>query len=366
MSEKVQGIFKKTKKGGGELRSFKRSFRSSPQDIFVPAALVKKHNLVDGAEIAGPASGKPNNLKLDKVEAICGIDPEEYKSRKCYKDLTAVKPESRFNLEASGNQSMRIIDLVSPVGKGTRGLIVAPPKSGKTVLLSQICEGIRKDQPDAQIIVLLVDERPEEVTEFRREVDAEVLHSSLDNTSEEHIELVELTLAHIMTELECGRDVVVLVDSLTRMGRSFNLKGKGTGRTMSGGVEAGSLEIPRRFFGLARNIEDGGSVTIIATALVETGSKMDDLIFEEFKGTGNSEIVLDRKLAEARVWPAINLPESGTRNEEMLYGEEDTKRLAKLRKALSNRDTKAAAEALLNRLSKHPTNRRGFLDSIPV
>lgn len=365
MSKEVQGIFKKTKKGGGELRSFKRSFRSSPQDTFVPAALVKKYSLVDGTEVSGLADGNPNNLKLEEVKDICGMEPDKFKSRKCYKDLTAVKPDKRFKLEASGNQSMRIIDLVSPVGKGTRGLIVAPPKSGKTVLLSQICAGIRSDQPEAKIIVLLVDERPEEVTEFRREVDAEVLHSSLDNTNAEHIELVELTLAHIMIELECGRDVVVLVDSLTRMGRSFNLKGKGTGRTMSGGVEAGSLEIPRRFFGLARNIEGGGSVTIIATALVETGSKMDDLIFEEFKGTGNSEIVLDRKLAEVRIWPAINLPESGTRNEELLYDEDDVKRLAKLRKALSNRDTKAAAEALLNRLAKHETNRE-FLDSIPV
>ena len=365
MSEEIEGVFKKTKKGAGELRQFKRSFRASPEDIYVPAKLVKEYQLENGANICGMTSGKLNRRKLMSVESICGIKPEDFASRKNYKDLTSIIPTERFNLEAGGKESMRIVDLVAPIGRGTRGLIVAPPKSGKTMLLASICEGIRADCPDADIIVLLIDERPEEVTEFRREVDAEVLHSSLDNSIKEHTELVELTLAHIMVELECGKNIVVLVDSLTRMGRSFNLSGKGSGRTMSGGVDAGSLEIPRRFFGMARNIEDGGSVTIIATALIDTGSRMDNLIFEEFKGTGNSEIILDRKLAEERIWPAINLPESGTRNETKLFGDDDTKRLAKLRKALASRSTKEAITAIMTRIEKYPTNRE-FLDSIPI
>ncbi len=365
MTEKIQGVFKKTKKGAGELRQFSKSFRASPDDIFVPAGLVKKYQLTDGATVFGTITGKKNRKKLEKIESICGLDKKEFAERKNYKDLTSIIPDQRFNLEAGGKSSMRIVDLVAPIGRGTRGLIVAPPKSGKTVLLANICEGIRADCPDASIIILLVDERPEEVTEFKREVDAEVLHSSLDNSNKEHTELVELTLAYIMTELECKKDIVVLVDSLTRMGRSFNLSGKGSGRTMSGGVDSGALEIPRRFFGMARNIENGGSITIIATALIDTGSRMDNLIFEEFKGTGNSEIVLDRKLAEERIWPAINLPESGTRNEARLFGEEDTKRLAKLRRALDNRTPKEAITAILNRIEKHPTNRE-FLDSIPV
>ncbi|MHC4885106.1 MAG: transcription termination factor Rho [Planctomycetota bacterium] len=363
MSEAVSGVFVAGKKGGGSLRSAERSFRSTPTDIEVPKALVKEYGLVDGVAVVGALAKK--GRRLETIETLCGVSPEVYAARQPYTDLTAITPDERFHLETSGEMSMRIVDLAAPIGKGTRGLIVAPPKSGKTILLSQIAAAIRADSPETRIIVLLVDERPEEVTEFRRNVDAEVLHSSSDNTVKEHTALVELTLAHIQSELECGHDVVVLVDSITRMGRSFNLKGSGSGRTMSGGVEAGALQIPRRFFGLARNIEDGGSVTIIATALIDTGSRMDNLIFEEFKGTGNSEIVLDRSMAEARVWPAINLPESGSRKEERLYNADDTKRLGKFRKVLAARKPRAAMEALLKLLEKHPDN-RSFLDSIPV
>lgn len=225
---------------------------------------------------------------------------------------------------------------IAPMGKGTRGLIVAPPKTGKTRLLEEIACAIHATDPDTRIIVLLIDERPEEVTHFRRKVPAEVLASSSDQHIRSHVNLVELTLAHIRCELECGRDIVVLLDSITRLGRAFNMNGAGSGRTMTGGLDAKALEIPRRFFGLARNIEDGGSVTVIATALVGTGSRMDDLIFQEFKGTGNSEIVLDRSLAESRIFPAINILTSGTRKEELLYTTDEIKWLAALRRRLSD------------------------------
>jgi transcription termination factor Rho len=253
---------------------------------------------------------------------------------------------------------MRIIDLVAPIGKGTRGLIVSPPKAGKTTLLEQIAQGIRAGDPEVRIIVLLIDERPEEVTFFRRTVQAEVFASSSDQRLEEHVALSELMLAHIRTELECGHDVVVLVDSLTRMTRTFNLKGsgRGGGRSLSGGLEAGATEIPRRFFGLARNIEAGGSVTIIATILVDTGSRLDQVVFEEFKGTGNSEIVLDRALAEARLFPAINLTASSTRKAHLLYSGDEYQRLVKLQRALAERPPKQALTALFGLLDKYPNN----------
>jgi transcription termination factor Rho len=260
---------------------------------------------------------------------------------------------------------MRAVDLVAPIGKGTRGLIVSPPKAGKTTMLEQIATAIRAGDAEARIIVLLIDERPEEVTFFRRTVDAEVFASSSDQRLQEHVALSELMLAHIRTELECGHDVVVLLDSLTRMARTFNLQGRGRGRSLSGGLEAGALEIPRRFFGLARNVEDGGSVTILATVLIDTGSRMDQVIFEEFKGTGNSEIVLDRSLAEARIFPAINLPASGTRKAELLYGPDDTQRLAKLRRLLAERAPKDALLSLLQLLEKYPTNEE-LLKRIPL
>ena len=251
---------------------------------------------------------------------------------------------------------MRVVDLIAPIGKGTRGLIVASPKSGKTILLEQMANAIRAAEPDARIIMLLIDERPEEVTHFRRSVQAEVLASSNDQGRDAHIALAELTLAHIRCELECGRDIVILLDSITRLSRASNLHGAGAGRTMTGGLDARALEMPRRFFGLARNIEKGGSVTVIATALVQTGSRMDESIFEEFKATGNSELVLDRALAEARIFPAINLLASGTRKEELLYPPEQLQKLALLRRALAGRDAKGAMTGLLKLLAKAPTN----------
>ncbi len=283
-----------------------------------------------------------------------------------YTRLTAITPEERFNLSAAGDTSMRVVDLLAPIAKGTRGLIVSPPKAGKTILLEQIAKGIHASDPETRIIALLIDERPEEVTHFRRQVKAEVMASSNDRDLQEHIALTEFVMAHVIAELECGRDVVVLVDSLTRMARAFNLKGnaRNRGRTMSGGLQAGALEIPRRFFGMARNIENGGSVTIIATVLVDTGSRMDQLIFEEFKGTGNSELVLDRKLAEARIFPAINIPASGTRREELLYNEQEYSQIAKLRRALAAvKSNQEAMELLLKFLNRYPTNQEFLNDN---
>ena len=364
MPDNASGILKLDRNGSGRLVSVERSLRSSPSDCVVPPQLIRQYRLAEGAVLVGSFSMVRGRKELSTVESVCGLKPEQFQKRKPYNDLVAVNPNQRFNLAKCGERSMRIIDLVAPIGKGTRGLIISPPKAGKTVLLGQIADAILYDDPKAHVIVLLIDERPEEVTSFRRKVKgAEVLASTIDGNIEEHIALAELMLANIKIELECGRDVVILVDSLTRMGRSFNRRGSGTGRVMSGGVEVGALETPRRFFGMARNIENGGSVTIIATILVDTGSRMDQLIYEEFKGTGNSEIVLDRSLAEARIFPAINLPASGTRKEECLYSEADMRRLAMMRRVLSSYKPREAIESMEKLLKKYPTNEE-FLQSL--
>lgn len=296
------------------------------------------------------------------------MPPGNKKKNTPYTMLTAITPDERFNLSISEEPAMRVVDLIAPIAKGTRGLIVSPPKAGKTILLEQIAKSIRKASPKTRILVLLVDERPEEVTHFKRQVDAEVLASSNDLDTKQHIKLTQSTMKRMTRELEEGRDVVVLVDSLTRMARAFNHKRAAPGqrgRTMSGGLQSGALEIPRRFFGMARNIENGGSLTIIATVLVDTGSRMDQLIFEEFKGTGNSEIILDRTLAEARVFPAINLLASGTRREELLYGKKELRQIAKLRRALTKVKTKQGMELFLKFLEKYPTNEDFLFEETP-
>ncbi|HFD38244.1 MAG TPA: transcription termination factor Rho [Anaerolineae bacterium] len=355
--ETITGILKKGRKGGGWLLDPAR-----PGDqVRVPARLVRQHRLVTGATIRGPVQG----AELTAVESVCGLDPAEFARRTPFRQLTAVDPHERFRLGASGETAPRIVDLVAPIGKGTRGLIVSPPKAGKTTLLEQIARAIRADEPEARIILLLIDERPEEVTHFRRAVRAEVWASSSDRPRQEHVALAELLMAHIRVELECGHHVVVLMDSLTRLTRTFNLEGRGRGRSLSGGLDAGAAEIPRRFFGLARNIEGGGSVTILATVLVDTGSRLDQVVFEEFKGTGNCEIVLDRALAEARIFPAINLTTSGTRKEHLLYRDEDYQRLVKLRRSLVARPPKEALLTLLQLLEKYPTN-EALLQRIPL
>jgi transcription termination factor Rho len=359
MTNTSSGILKLTKKGAGMLHNPAKL----TDRIFVPAKLIRDFNLPEGATVTGPVRvpgrGGNKNPQLTGVETVCGLTPEDFQKRTPFRRLVAIDPCERFNLAATGERAMRLIDLVAPIGKGTRGLIVSPPKAGKTMLLEQIARAIRADDPDTRLVVLLIDERPEEVTHFRRATAAEVFASSSDQPVQEHVELSELMLAHIRTELECGCNVVVLVDSLTRLVRAFNLRdsrGRNQSRTLSGGVEAGALQIPRRFFGLARNIENGGSVTILATILVDTGSRMDQFIFEEFKGTGNSEIVLDRSLAEAYIFPALDLPASGTRKEERLYSPDNSQRLAKLRRKLADRPPREAMEFLLNLVAQYPTN----------
>jgi len=353
MPEITSGILRLNRQGGGVLRDLTRS---SSNEVAVPARLVKEYKLVEGATVAGQARQGKQGLELTAVESVCGLEPAAFQARKPLASLVAIDPTERFNLGISGEPGARIIDLIAPIGRGTRGLIVSPPKAGKTMLLEQIAKGIRASAPEARIVVLLIDERPEEVTYFRRAASAEVFASSSDQSVREHIELSELMLAHMRTELECGQHVVVLVDSLTRLVRAFNRQGAGTGRTLSGGLDAGATDIPRRFFGLARNVENGGSVTLIATMLIDTNSRMDQLIYEEFKGTGNCEIVLDRALAEARLFPAINVRASGTRKEEQLYSHEDYARLVQLRRRLADYAPKDALVALFKLLDAYPSN----------
>jgi transcription termination factor Rho len=357
VSDLITGVVKKTSKGGFVLRDPARSFRPAGRDVVIPFALIRKCGLVEGAVVTGSTRADRGLMLLDNPESVCGLTIEQFKNRIPYQQLTAVPPNQRFDLEKSGELSMRIVDLIAPMGKGTRGLIVSPPKAGKTTLLAQLAKGILADDPKAHIIILLIDERPEEVTQLKRGIPGStVVASSIDQSIDDHVELAEILLAYIKIQLECGRDIVVLVDSITRMGRAFNRKGTGTGRMMSGGLEAGVLEIPRRFLGMARKIENGGSVTIIATALIDTGSRMDQLIFEEFKGTGNSEIVLSRSLAENRIFPAIDVPSSGTRMDEQLWGKDDCKKLANLRRGLSGQNPSEAINTLTAALRKYPTN----------
>ena len=357
MPDFITGVIKKTQKGGFVLRDPARSFRPVGRDIVVPFALVRNCGLVEGAAVTGPTRVDKGLTLLDNVDSICGITVEQFKKRTGFRNLTAIPPCERFTLEKSGELSMRIVDLVAPIGKGTRGLIVSPPKAGKTTLLAQLAKAILVDDSKAHVIVLLIDERPEEVTQLKRAITgATVVASSIDHTIDEHVELAEILLEYIKVQLECGKNIVVLVDSITRMSRAFNRKGTGTGRMMTGGLEAGVLEIPRRFLGMARKIENGGSVTIIATALIDTGSRMDQLIFEEFKGTGNSEIMLSRTLAESRIFPAIDIPASGTRMDDQLWGKDISKKLANLRRGIADQNPDSAIKTLITALQKYPSN----------
>ena len=364
MAEKITGVLKITRNGAGMLRDPARSFRRGPRDALVPPRFIKRLELAEGATITGPIRQNKKGLQLTEIESVCGLPLDQFRRRRRFESLTPITPDERFRLDKTDNPSMRIIDMVAPIGKGTRGLIVSPAKAGKTTILEQIANAVRANHPETRVVVLLVDERPEEVTHFRRAVDAQVLASSIDQELRDHIELCELTLAHIRVELECGRDVLILVDSLTRMARAFNSFAPSTDRTLSGGVTDGALKVPRSFFGLARNIEDGGSITMIGTVLVDTGSRMDQLIFHEFKGTGNSEIVLDRQIAEARVFPAINLNQTGTRKEERLYSVADGRRIALLRKAIASRKPMEAIGMMLQLIEKYPTNEDFLRDDL--
>ena len=356
MSTSVTGILEVLHRGGGYLRDTARSFAPGPGDPHVPEQIITRFGLATGAQVCGPAQPGRQGPRLEGVESVCGLPPDAFRARTPFAKLVATNPEQRFRLGAGGNVSMRIVDLVAPIGHGTRGLIVSPPKAGKTQLLEDLTIAIHADAPETRVVVLLIDERPEEVTHFRRKVPAEVLASSSDQSLEEHVHIANMCMAQVRCELECGHDVVVLVDSITRMGRAFNSYGSDSGRTMSGGLDSRALEIPRKFFGMARNVENGGSITVLATALIETGSRMDDMIFEEFKGTGNSEIVLDRSLADQRVFPAINIAKTGTRRDELLYSAPEIEKINRLRRRLLESPPKQAILDLRKALEQFPTN----------
>jgi transcription termination factor Rho len=368
----AEGTLEVLPEGYGFLRRTEASYLSSAEDIFVPANLIRRLGLATGMVLRGPArprAGGQRHAALVQVEAVDGLNPEERADRPRFEDLTPLHPSRRLLLETTPEElSTRVIDLVTPIGMGQRGLIVAPPRTGKTILLQKLATGILHNNPDCYLFVVLADERPEEVTELRRVVAgprAEVVSSTFDRPAREHIRLAELVLEKARRKVETGADVVILLDSITRLARAYNSESPNTGRTMSGGITAGALDRPKRFFGTARSMEDGGSLTVLATALVDTGSQMDEVIFEEFKGTGNMELHLDRRLAEKRIWPAIDVNASGTRREELLLDPEELRRTWLLRKVLSDMQPAEAMDLLTRRLKKTRSNAE-FLLNIQV
>ena len=358
--EPVSGILATTKDGHGFLRDPKKDCQIQSKDPYVHRDLVVKNGLRPGqfihAHVGKAMRGQgPMVGVIDKVE---GMTPEEAREMPNLGDLTVIDPEKAFQLVGGDQQdmTMRVIDLVTPIGMGQRALIVAPPRTGKTVILQKAAQAITHFHPEMKLLVCLVDERPEEATDMKRAVEGEVFASTNDMTAANHVAMTELVTSRAKRLCEMGHDVVVLVDSLTRLGRSYNIEARGSGRTLSGGLDAKVLEKPKAHFGAARNIENGGSLTMIATALVDTGSRMDQVIFEEFKGTGNMELVLDRDLADRRIWPAIDVTCSGTRKEEKLVSEERLKRMWALRKVLTKMKPVEGMELLLDRLNKTKSN----------
>ncbi|MSW39398.1 MAG: transcription termination factor Rho [Actinobacteria bacterium] len=334
-----------------------------PNDVYVSMGLVKRHGLRKGDAVTGqvrqPREGdRPQKFNpLVKIDSVNGLDPEENRNRIDFSKLTPLYPQDRLRLETSaGNMTTRIIDLVAPIGKGQRGLIVSPPKAGKTMVLQHIANAISENNPEVHLMVVLVDERPEEVTDMQRSVKGEVIASTFDRPAEDHTTIAELAIERAKRLVEMGHDVVVLLDSMTRLGRAYNLAAPASGRILSGGVDSAALYPPKKFFGAARNIENGGSLTILATALVETGSRMDEVIFEEFKGTGNMELKLDRRLADRRVFPAVDIEASGTRREEILMAPDELKVIWKLRRVLHALDSQQAIELLLTKLRETKSN----------
>ena len=354
----ANGILDIMPDGYGFLRPL--AYMPSYDDIYVSQSQIRKFDLRPGDRVEGQSRKPKDNERyfaLLRVEKVNGQPPASSPERLHFDGLTPIYPQQRLTLETNADaHSMRIIDLIAPVGKGQRGLIVAPPKAGKTELIKQIANSIAQNYPEVEIIILLIDERPEEVTDMQRSVKAEVISSTFDEPPENHIKVAELTLERAKRVVEHKKDVVVLLDSITRLARAYNLVVPPSGRTLSGGVDPSALHKPKRFFGAARNVEEGGSLTILATALVETGSRMDDVIFEEFKGTGNMELILDRKLAERRIYPAIDIKRSGTRKENLLLNGQELAMVWQLRKSLNNVDNAEAADMLLDGMKKTPTN----------
>jgi len=359
------GILEIMAEGYGFLRT--SGYLPGPEDIYVSPSQIKRFGLRVGDEVLGQVRPPKDNEKyfaLLRVEVVNGLDPEQARNRPDFEKLTPVFPHERIKLELpDGDLTVRVVDLFAPIGKGQRAMIVSPPKAGKTTLLKKIGQATVQNHSEIYLMVLLLDERPEEVTDMRRSVEAEVIASTFDRPPEEHIQVADLVLDRAKRLVEGGRDVVVLLDSLTRFSRANNLVIPPSGRTLSGGLDPAALHRPKRFFGAARKIEEGGSLTITATALVDTGSRMDDVIYEEFKGTGNMELHLNRKLQERRTFPAIDIKASGTRREELLLTDEELRKVWVLRKSLEQLDTVAMTELILDRLRRTPNN-AGFLRSI--
>ena len=359
----AHGVLETLPQGYGFLRAPEWSYLPSPDDIYVSKGQVRRLDLRTGDNIVGqvrpPRKGE-RYMAITRVDDLNGSPPDPEAPRAAFDDLRPCYPEGRLRLERrNANLSMRVMDLIAPIGKGQRGLIVSPPKAGKTTLLKQVAKGIVDNHPEVHLIVLLIDERPEEVTEMKQhlEVDGgEVVASTFDEPATRHVQVAEMVLEKAKRLVEAGQDVVILLDSITRLARAYNTVAPRSGKILTGGVDAGALQKPKKFFGSARNIEGGGSLTIIATALIDTGSRMDEVIFEEFKGTGNMELVLDRHIAENRIFPAIDLNKSGTRKEELLLSETERNRVFLLRNYLGDHPPVEAIEFLLGQMKKYETN----------
>ncbi|GGG50286.1 transcription termination factor Rho [Pseudohongiella nitratireducens] len=361
------GVLEILQDGFGFLRSSDSSYLAGPDDIYVSPSQIRRFNLRTGDTIAGkirPPKDGERYFALLKIAEVNFAKPENSKQKILFENLTPLFPTDRLRLELGNGStedlSARIIDLTAPIGKGQRGLIVSPPKAGKTLLLQNIAQSITRNNPETRLIVLLIDERPEEVTDMQRSVRGEVVASTFDEPPARHVQVAEMVIEKAKRLVEHKEDVVILLDSITRLARAYNTIVPSSGKVLTGGVDAHALERPKRFFGAARNLEEGGSLTIIATALVETGSKMDEVIYEEFKGTGNMEIHLDRKIAEKRIYPAINVRRSGTRREELLTSEDELQRVWILRKILSSMEDVQAAEFIIDKLKDSKTNDEFF------
>ncbi len=362
----ADGTFEPHRGGGGFLRSPAKNYAIQSHDVFVPETLCKRLGLRGGESIAGPArpaARRNDPVVLEDITRVGGCQPDDWAERTPFDKLTPINPERRLRFETDGGPlSMRIVDLLTPIGFGQRALIVAAPRTGKTVLLQQMASGIAKNHPELYMLVLLIDERPEEVTELRRSVHGEVVSSSNDHDIASHVRIARLMIENAKRRVEAGQHVLILLDSLTRLGRAFNAHIRGSGRIMSGGLDIRALNEPKSVFGAARNVEHGGSLTIIASVLIETGSRMDEVIFNEFKGTGNMEIMLSRVLANKRIWPAIDLQQSGTRREELLLNEKELQASYQIRRSLVGRPPDLAMEQLLQDMARHPSN-AAFVDA---
>ena len=372
----AEGVLELEPQGNGHLRQLEKNLLPGPQDVRVPNRLVNKYFLKEGQFIQGPSGmarrrnnrrGGPSHRELTAVDSVNGFKLRELPEVRPYSELVSEHPDDRLRLcqKPEDPLSMRVVDLITPIGRGQRGLIVASPKTGKTILLEQIGCAIAEYYPESHLYILLIDERPEEVTHMRRTVNAQVIASTSDSTSVNHLRIARLVLERARRQVEMGADVVILLDSITRLGRASNREQKGRGKTMSGGIDSRALEFPRQFFGAARNVEGGGSLTILGTALIDTGSQMDEVIFQEFKGTGNMELVLDRKLAESRIFPAIDISGSGTRKEELLLDADELPKVHLLRRALAGLKPTEAMSLLIDKMKKTKSN-KDLLDQIKI